>query len=267
MSALLKFGKANSKLRELEKSAHVRIATLALLPGKHGRITTCPGAVDCKAWIVEKPAGGRKLVDGPDALYRCYFASIAAQYPQTYAQAKHNLLLLRRAKSADNIADLISRSWPAWADVARWHTGADFYNRDYLAGFYMALGAIDGGRRAYFYSKSAHLLADTIDLKPASVSVTASIGGRYDAIALAGNMRAVRVFGIDVPAGMEIDHDDSHALAPNTGPNGGAKSLAGVDFGLQVHGTQRRGSWGGAELVQLKKSGVKSGYTRKGSSK
>jgi hypothetical protein len=127
----------------------------------------------------------------------------------------------------------------------------------------MALDAIDGGRRAYFYSKSAHLLADTIDLKPAAVSVTASIGGRYDAIAEAGNMRAVRVYGPDVPNGIPIDHDDSHALAPNTGPNGGAKSLAGADFGLQVHGTQAPNSWGAEQKKRLKQAGINSGYQRK----
>lgn len=251
----LKFGDANSKLRPLEKRIGAKIITFQGPAGKFGRITTCPGAADCLSWVSETTDGKRKLNHGPDQEYACYLAAIAAQYPQTFELQKHNLRLLRAAKTADNIADLFYRSWPKRGEVLRQHVGMDWYNLPYLKGFYAAMAAMPE-KRAYFYTKSAHLLADTGDLKPDNVSVTFSLGGKYDHL-IPARARTVSVIADPSEASGPIDHDDYHAFTPNTG-----NPYGGESFHLLIHGNQPKGSKGAAKLTQLRRKGIKTGYSR-----
>ena len=115
--AVLIFGKANAKLRELEKLTGLRIGTFSIPAGR-----TCPGALTCKAWVRADPVTGqRRLIDGPSAETRCFAANDEATYPQTFRARRHNLDLLRKAKTADRIADLIVASIPRKYDAIRWH--------------------------------------------------------------------------------------------------------------------------------------------------
>jgi hypothetical protein len=253
---MLKFSPANSKLQKLEKRIGLKIGGLAIQPGK-----SCPGAIDCKASVSLDPlTGKRKLTDGKDAIYRCYFASIAAQYPQTYAQIEHNSQAIKAAKTPTRIADLIVASCSASKyDVFRWHTGGDFFSASYMAGFLKAFGSSElADRRAYLYTKSPHFLAKFATLKTDRVSVTASLGGRYDLAAHEAGIRTVSVIGSPNQATGPIDVDDYLAFEGNTG--GG---FGGVNFHLLIHGTQAAGTWGSRAAKGLRASGIKAGHSRR----
>ncbi len=112
-------------------------------------------------------------------------------------------------------------------------------------------------KRAWLYTKSPHWLVDLADRKPDNVSVTASIGGRYDLAAHENGIRTVSVIAEENQTCLPVDHDDSLALAPNVG------ALGGDHFALLVHGTQKKGTWGSDALIRLHRKGVNTGYTRR----
>ena len=113
-------------------------------------------------------------------------------------------------------------------------------------------------RRAWFYTKSLPALVALADRKPPNVSVSASLGGKFDALAFKHDMRSASIVLDPSSALVPIDHDDRHAFAPNTG------QLGGASFGLLIHGTQRPGSQGSQALIQLRRAGVRTGYSRTG---
>lgn len=250
---MLKFGDANSKLRELEKLTGHRIGTFSIPAGR-----TCPGALTCKAWVRADPVTGqRKLIDGPKAETRCFAANDEATYPQTFRARRHNLELLRKAKTADRIADLIVASIPKKYSAIRWHVSGDFYSRAYMLGMFRAFERMPE-RRAWFYTKSLPVLADLADRKPPNVSVSASLGGKFDALAFEHGMRTASIVLDPSATDLPIDHDDRHALEPNTG------QLGGTSFGLLIHGTQQPGTKGSQALIKLRREGIKTGYSRTG---
>ena len=268
---LLSFGNGNSKLKALRKAAaaelnvpvsRVRILTLTLPAG-----WSCPGADECLAFA--DPVTG-KIWDSPELKFRCFEAS-AERYENVRQQNWHNFNLLRKltgenaayaiaALILDSIKDATKKFKPDDVVIIRIHVGGDFYSTKYLEGWSMALRATDLPQNqpmprviGYAYTKSLHHVAKLRHTLPENFVLTASEGGKYDHLiqSLKGLKVAKVVFSPEQAQseGLEIDHDDSHAV------------FGKESFGLLKHGTQPKGSQSAKALSSLKARGVDSGYS------
>ena len=268
---LLSFGNGNSKLKALRKAAaaelnvpvsRVRILTLTLPAG-----WSCPGANECLAFA--DPVTG-KIWDSPELKFRCFEAS-AERYENVRQQNWHNFNLLRKltgenaayaiaALILDSIKDATKKFKPDDVVIIRIHVGGDFYSTKYLEGWSMALRATDLPQNqpmprviGYAYTKSLHHVAKLRHTLPENFVLTASEGGKYDHLiqSLKGLKVAKVVFSPEQAQseGLEIDHDDSHAV------------FGKESFGLLIHGTQPKGSQSAKALSSLKARGVDSGYS------
>lgn len=220
----LTFGKGNAKVGE-------SVYTFSLPAG-----WTCPGAMDCMARANRRTG---KVSDGPDSRFRCFSVSMEARHPNVRDARWRNYELLKRAGSTAAMAALILRSLPSKATIVRIHVGGDFYSRDYLAAW-VSVAESRPDVTFYAYSKSVTLFVGRT--LPANLRITASAGGRQDRwIEASGLRRATVVFSEAEAsaAGLEIDHDDTHAQG--TGPS----------FALLIHGTQPKGSAAAAALRAL----------------
>ena len=268
---LLSFGNGNSKLKALRKAAaaelnvpvsRVRILTLTLPAG-----WSCPGADECLAFA--DPVTG-KIWDSPELKFRCFEAS-AERYENVRQQNWHNFNLLRKltgenaayaiaALILDSIKDATKKFKPDDVVIIRIHVGGDFYSTKYLEGWSIALRATDLPQNqpmprviGYAYTKSLHHVAKLRHTLPENFVLTASEGGKYDHLiqSLKGLKVAKVVFSPEQAQseGLEIDHDDSHAV------------FGKESFGLLIHGTQPKGSQSAKALSSLKARGVDSGYS------
>ena len=131
---MLKFSKANSKLKSLEKIVELqtylqdkrKVYSFDLLSG-----WSCPFAVDClsKVHVID---GRKKIKDGPKTQFRCFSASQEVAFPSTYNLREHNF---NTVKSFDNSLDMayaIQLAMPANLGIGRIHVGGDFFNLKYM---------------------------------------------------------------------------------------------------------------------------------------
>lgn len=264
----LTFSKANAKTAKLMTVAALqpflsggrKVYSLDLLSG-----VTCPGAKDCHSWAKVDPQTGKAhIVDGPHNQFRCFSASTEVQYPAVRELRGRNTEAIKAAVKIgrSNVARLIMDCLPKKAGIIRYHVGGDFYSRTYLE------GAVDAALTRpdvlfYFYTKSLdHLKAVVSTELPTAVlsrgiilpnmRVTGSVGGKYDALLDTLGLRQAKVvFSEDAAseAGLQIDHDDSHA------------ACEGGNFALLLHGTQPKGSEASKALSILNGVGT---YSRKG---
>ena len=271
---LLSFGNGNSKLKALRKAAaaeleipesRVRVLTLTLPAG-----WSCPGANECLAFA--DPVTG-KIWDSPELKFRCFEAS-AERYENVRQQNWHNFNLLRKligenaayaiaALILASIKDATKKFKPDDVVIIRIHVGGDFYSTKYLEGWAMALRATTLPQNqpmprviGYAYTKSLQHVAKLRQAwqpLPENFVLTASEGGKYDHLiqSLKGLKVAKVVFSPEQAQseGLEIDHDDSHAV------------FGKESFGLLIHGTQPKGSQSAKALSSLKARGVDSGYS------
>ena len=270
---LLSFQLANAKLKALRKAAakelelpvgRVKIFTLTLPAG-----WSCPGANECLAFA--DPATG-KIWDSPTLKFRCFAAS-AERYENVRNVVWHNFNLLRRLKDEDGMATLILDSLyetmkrfkvkPDDVVIVRIHVGGDFYSRDYVTAWNRALKVLELGSLVspnwklpkvigYDYTKSLHHLDDPSPKLSDNFVITGSEGGRFDhLIPVLKGLKVAKVVGSIEEAeseGLEIDHDDSHAL------------FGKESFALLIHGTQPKGSASAKALSALRSQGIQSGY-------
>jgi hypothetical protein len=216
---------------------------------------SCPGAKDCLA-KADMETG--KIIDGPHQKFRC-FSAVSETRPSVRAQRWHNFILLRKAKTRQAITDLIVDSFPRGAKIVRIHVGGDFYSQDYFSAW------ADVAKRFYHcvfyaYTKSIHFVKGHKEPLPDNFRITLSKGGKYDK--LIDEMDNVEeddgmqygiaeVLGHPDEAetkGLEVDHDDSHAIA-------GKKH-----FALLLHSMQPAGSEAAEKVKKMKKEGVKFSY-------
>jgi hypothetical protein len=228
----LTFGKGNAKLSK-------EIATFSL-PAGH----TCPGALQCMA-RADRLTG--QISDGKDATFRCFAASQEAAFTSVRESRWHNFELLR-GKSRAAMAELISRSLPD-APIVRIHVGGDFFSQAYFQAW-CDVARSHPGVRFYAYTKSISVWQKCLAEVPSNLILTASEGGRFDAL-IGDRKRAKVVFSEEQAAalGLELDHDDSHAYE------------GGASFALLLHGTQAKGTPAAKALSALKLEG-KGGYSK-----
>jgi len=235
----LTFTKGNAKLNK-----NIWIFSL---PAGH----TCPGAELCKAKVVVKN-GRRQIADGPKARFRCYAASNEVLYSNVFDCHVNNLKALRAAKSISGMRNLILRSLPAFVTHVRLHSSGDFFSQVYFDAW-VEVAMARGNVIFYGYTKSLPYWVSRKNILPSNLILTASKGGRYDALIETENLRFAKVCASVEEAkylGLPIDHDDSHAMQP------------GSNFALLLHGIQPKGSIASKYLSKLKQSGWR-GYNKK----
>lgn len=236
---LLKFQAGNAKL---DKS----IYTFSLPSGY-----TCPGARDCLA-RADMETG--KIIDGPHQTFRCFSATTETR-PAVRKARWHNFHLLTACSGATDMAELIETSMPEKVTTVRIHVGGDFFSQAYFDAW-LAVAERNPSIIFYAYTKSIHFVRERITRVRNSdnFKITTSEGGKFDDVAEElGLIKATVVLHPDEAEsqGLEIDHDDSHAIE-NT-----------ASFALLVHGTQPAGTDAGAALQRLKKENIKFSYSTK----
>ncbi len=255
---MLKFSNANAKTEALKEVDELKpflldrnIYSLDLLSGY-----SCPFASEClsKATVID---GKRKIKDGPNTKFRCFSASQEVQYTNVYNLRKHNFDILRGL----NVEDMIHRlntDLPENAGIVRPGVAGDFFNNDYLFSW-INVAMMNPEKLFYAYTKSLKYWVENLALIQAvdNFVLTASYGGRDDWLIDKYNLRSTKVVFSEAEAaeaGLEIDHDDSHAARP---------SLKNQDFALLIHGTQPKDTEAAEALKLLKKNKVRHSYNRK----
>jgi hypothetical protein len=236
MASKLAFQRGNAKL--------VDVYTLALPAG-----WSCPFALHCLA-RADRATG--HLTDGPAVQFRCHEASIEAVRPNVRDSRWRNWELLRAAKTAPRMAQLLTDSLPRRARKVRFDVAGDFFSQAYFDAWLLVARA-HPDRLFYGYTKSLPYWIARLGQIPGNMVLTASRGGRHDALIAHYGLRSSRVVFSEADAaglGLPIDHDDSHAQQP------------GGDFALLLHGVQPKGSPAAAALKVLKANGWR-GYTRR----
>jgi len=247
---LLRFTRGNAKLSD---EIHV-----FSLPAGH----TCPGARLCLAKA--DPDTG-KITDGKHAEFRCYAASEECTYGSVRLHRWHNYMTILKACreegqegptkfDAQKIRKLIENSLPPGLTHLRIHTSGDFFHQAYFDAW-LEVAQRRPDAVFYAYTKSLRFWANRLADIPANFRLTASRGGAFDSlIEKLGLPEVVVVFHPKDALAMhlEIDHDDSHAMAPDR-----------EKFALLLHGVQPAGSEAARAKRQLAAEGIKSGYSKK----
>lgn len=259
---MLKFSKANSKIETLEKIPALakyltsengkarKVYSLDLLSGY-----SCPFAEQCLSKvIIDAETGKRTIRDGAHTEYRCFSASQEVIYTNTYNRRSENFLSLRTL-STDDMVTIIDEAIPANLGICRIHVAGDFFNERYFLAW-LQIANMHPDRLFYAYTKSLPYWTNAIDDIPENLVLTASRGGRRDDLIEVYNLRSTVVVYSEQEAfmaGLEIDHDDSHAANPET---------RNKDFALLIHGVQPKGSEASEAIKKLKADGVKYSYSR-----
>jgi hypothetical protein len=214
---LLKFGNGNAKL-------DAAIFTFSL-PAGH----TCPFASACRS-KADRVSG--RITDGPHTQFRCFAASNEARARSVRDARWHNADALRTCRSVAEMVDLILASLSPYAGYVRVHVSGDFYSQDYFDAW-MEVARRRPRTLFYGYTKSLTFWVRRLDAVPPNFVLTASYGGTHDHLIEEHGLRFAKVVFSEQEAaelGLELDHDDSHAMRP------------GPSFALLLHGTQPPGS-------------------------
>ena len=192
---------------------------------------SCPGAEACLS-KADPIKGGVK--DGPRCQFRCFAASEESRLTVVRQIRWHNFNLLRKCSTVREMARLICDSLPKDAKTVRVHHSGDFFSQDYFAAW-LDVAWANPNIIFYAYTKSIPTLLKFRNSIPSNFRITASMGSKYDDLILANNLNRSVVVKNEAEAvalGLEIDDDDSHALAGD------------ASFALLVHAAQPAGtSW------------------------
>jgi len=248
---MLKFSKANAKIQALNKVE-------ALKPYLNGRKVysfdllsgwSCPFAEDCLSKVHEINRV-RKVIDGPNISFRCFSASQEALFTAVYKARRHNYEQVKNRKAAVNALVLLDYL-PKDSGIIRIHVGGDFFNQAYFDAW-LAVARMRPNVLFYAYTKSLPYWVNRINEIPDNLILTASYGGRCDAMISQYNLRHVKVIENESAAnGGYIDHDDSCAANPD---------IKHRNFYLLIHGIQPAESSAAKAIVKLNGKGS---YSRK----
>lgn len=227
MNKTLNFGSGNAKLS-------TAITTFSL-PAGH----SCPFAKDCLS-KANRLTG--KIIDGKHCQFRCFAASQEALFPSVRKARWTNFEVLKNESTVEKMASVIQASIPNGAGYIRVHVSGDFWSEKYfLAWLNVALN--NPLKMFYGYTKATPFMVQFKKLIPSNFRFTASKGGTCDSLIGKHKLRSAEVvFSVKEAEekGLEIDHDDSHAIK------------AEKSFALLLHGTQPAGSVAGKAWQTIK---------------
>lgn len=241
------FGVGNAKLDKLAKKYNTKVYTFSTMSGH-----TCPYAKDCESRAVFND-GKWSIKDGPNTEFRCFSASQEVLFPIVREQRIENMIAIEYSAKPNGIVEageLIIKNIPADAGIIRINVGGDFKTQAYFDAWLYVASKMSH-IKFYAYTKSLPFWIKRINDIPANLTLTASYGGHKDELITKHNLRYAKVVFSENEAaelGLEIDHDDSHAL--ENGPS----------FALIIHGVQPKDSKASKALKQLKGKGS---YNRK----
>lgn len=225
----LSFGNGNAKLS-------ASIATFSL-PAGH----SCPFAKECLS-KANRLTG--KIVDGEHCKFRCFAASQEALYPSVRNSRWNNFEQLKAMSSVEKMTQHIQNHLPGGISFIRVHVSGDFFNEKYfLAWVNVAMN--NPSITFYGYTKATPFLAKYKKQLPKNFRFTASKGGTCDNLIGNHKLRSAEVvFSVKEAEdkGLEIDHDDSHAM------------LGNKSFALLLHGTQPAGTEANVAWLKIKKT-------------
>jgi len=237
---MLKFGKANAKLRGLEIKLNKKVYQFDLLSGH-----SCPFAKQCfaKVNIVD---GHRKVIDGKDMEFRCYSASQEALFTGVYNARKYNFDLVKSLiNKPDELVKLIQLSIPKNAGIIRIHSAGDFFIQAYFD-VWMKVAINNPHILFYAYTKALPFWIKRMYSIPANVQLTASYGGKCDDLISVYSLRsATVVHSVSQARKLKLKIDKNDILAATAGPS----------FALLIHGPQAAGSSWGKSVRKLKGKG------------
>jgi hypothetical protein len=222
------FGYGNAKLSDV-------IATFSLPAG-----WTCPSANEC---LCKSNRATGLLTDGPKNKFRCFAASQEALFPSVRNSRWKNFERLKEAKSVQAMADLIHNSLPMGVAKVRVHVSGDFFSETYFKAW-LNVAAANPALIFYGYTKQLQYLVKYRKVTPENFRFVASRGGVQDKLIEKYNLVSAEVVFSTEEArrkGLEIDHDDSHAIAANK------------SFALLLHGTQPKDSAAGEAWAVIKR--------------
>jgi len=202
------------------------------LPAGH----TCKYAKDCKT-CADRETGA--LTDNPDIKFRCFAASQENYLHDLRKMRWHNYDLLKQQGNVTDMANLIDASFRnAFSTkkkgifkpipVLRLHVGGDFYDQIYFEAW-MEMARRYPNMIIYAYTKALPFWQKHKNVIPKNFVLTASKGGTHDFLIDTENFKSSEVVFSPANAeakGLEIDHDDSHAVY-------GDKSFATILHGQQ----------------------------------
>jgi hypothetical protein len=239
---LLKFGIGNAKLEN--------DVAIFDIPASW----TCPFAKDCGDKV--DPVTG-KMIFNPKAKFRCFAATSELISSAARRKRWHNFELLKTAKTAQKMAELIIDSLnadkkTAAAPKVRVHSSGDFFNQIYFNAWLLVAKAMPG-KTFYAYTKSLKFWVARLHEIPENFHITASRGGKTDSLIEKYDLKNVEiVYSIEeaIEKNIEIDHDDSHCWDRNC-----------KKFALLIHGTQKANSPAMDAVMKLRANGT-FGYQR-----
>lgn len=217
------------------------------LPSGH----TCPGACSCLAKVDFKT---NKLTDGPQQRYRCFSATSEVAFRNTREARRFNLNMLRKKRTAEDMATLLLASLPETWGVMRVHVGGDFYSQAYFDAW-MLTAQRTPRMKFYGYTKSIPFWINWINRHgalPKNFFLTASLGGKFDDLIKPYMVTAEVVEHPDEAKakGKKIDHTDALAQNPKK------------DFALLIHSIGAPGSSHAKAIKRLKDEGIEFSYKR-----
>ena len=235
------FGRGNDKLPDTT-------LTFALPTG-----FTCPGALTCLAMAQPRPDDPDRYhaVLGPHTIHRCYAVNSELRLPSVRSSRWRNFNLIKDL-AAGEMADLLLAGLAAKRQYksthVRWFTGGDCFNVE-LRDAIRTCARRTPDLIHYLYTKNLPIFLD-LQL-PGNLRVTASLGGKWDALACNFDRTARIVDTIEEAAelGLPIDCDDR--LAWQEIPS---------HFCHLFHGTPVAGSKASKALSARRKAGLFTGY-------
>jgi hypothetical protein len=253
--ATVKFQKANRKLARLaryvtdyrmfpaRRNGKPNIYGFSL-PAGH----SCPFARECLS-KANRTTG--KLTDGKDTHFRCFMASMEAIYSSLRKSVWDNFDALRQAKTTEAMLDLLEAALPKNADIIRPGVDGDFFNQAYFDAW-LELARRHPNILFYAYTKSLNYWVARLGQIPDNFNLTASYGGHLDhLIGQHGLKSSIVVFHPDKAdaLGLEIDHDETHAL------------FGTASFALLLHGQQPKGSGASEGIKRMKAENIEYAYS------
>lgn len=233
------FGVGNSKLMGIHHFS---------LPAGYA----CPGALHCWAKANEKTGF---VTDHPLQKFRCYAVSDESRYAAVRERRHLNYNLLRN-KTRKEMRDIILRDFPKIVAVMRIHIGGDFFNQAYFDAW-LDVAEAKPLVRFYAYTKSLPFWVNRILDIPPNLNLTASRGGRYDALIDKHSLRsATVVFHPEEAEALNLElshHDNDEAAREGDG-----------DFALLLHGSGRPGSAHGEATARMREEGIVYSYSGDG---
>ena len=163
--------------------------------------TTCPFALECRV-SVDRVTGKFDIYKGA---YRCYAAG-PERFPGVREHRWKNFEFVKNG----GIPDI-----PRGCTAIRIHAAGDFFNQAYFD-MWLELARNNPGVEMWAYTKSLTYWVNRIWQIPANLTLTASQGGRNDALIEKHGLKNVVVYPDreSVPGNRPIDTNDDHARVP-----------------------------------------------------